>query len=147
MNIFNAEALRRARLSKRITQADLGMQVGMSSASVCRIERGDRLPTASEIEAFARALDSMAMKEVDIPQRDISVATRLAGLQHRIKVQISVEQILSAATDQATGTALSASAQSSPGAPLVFYVPLDGLSIDSFEEEEEIKTQTRPRQR
>lgn len=147
MNVFNAEALRKARLSKRITQTELGMRVGMSSASVCRIERGERLPTAAEIDALSKALDSMAMKEVEIPKRDFSVATRLAGLQHRIKVEISLEQIREIAGQAIGHDCLKASARQ-PSA-LVFYVPLDGLAIDNLntEEEEDDTTTIRPRHR
>ena len=87
----------------------------------------------------------MAMKQVDIPSRDISVATRLAGLRHRIKVEISLEQILKDGAEQGNATALNAHTRQ-PSA-LVFYVPLDGLAVDSIDEEEDIKTQMRPRQR
>lgn len=160
MNLFNAENLRKARLLKRITQAELAEKVGMSSASICRIERGERLPTASQIEAFSKALDSMSMKEVVIPERDISVVTRLAGLQHRIKVQISLEQILSDVVGLTDEKFLNlqpqSREQSEQSKALVFYVPLDGLEVeaDSFEtetdQEEESTTQTtthmRPRQ-
>jgi transcriptional regulator with XRE-family HTH domain len=155
MNLFNAENLRKARLLKRITQAELAEKVGMSSASICRIERGERLPTASQIEAFSQALDSMTMKEVTIPERDISVATRLAGLQHRIKVEISLEQILSDVVGRTDEKFLNLQPQNQEQSKaLVFYVPLDGLEVevDSFEtdQEEESTTQTtthmRPRQ-
>jgi len=151
MNVFNAEALRKARLARRISQVDFGMKVGMSSATICRIERGERFPTAAEIEAFSKALDSTVMKEVVIPERDFSVATRLAGVQHRIKVEVSLEQIRQLAGDAGTQLTLSAS-ERAPSA-LVFYVPLDGLVIernpneDLIEEEEDDTNQIRPRHR
>ena len=151
MNVFNAEGLRKARLEKRISQVDFGMKVGLSSATICRIERGERFPTAAEIEAFSKALDSTVMKKVVIPERDFSVATRLAGLKHRIKVEISLEQVRQLAGD--AGSQITLSANEREPSALVFYVPLEGLAIDGFpneestEEEGEDTNQLRPRQR
>ena len=149
MEYFSAEALRKARLMKRVTQAELGLEVGLSAASVCRIERGDRLPSAAEMVSIKRALGSMEMKKVTIPEREFSVATRLAGGQHRIKIEIRLERFVEEARHIGPQMACRPTS-SKPGEPIAFYISLDGLAIESPEDankEEELTNRLRPRQR
>ncbi len=153
MKVFNAEAMRRTRMSKHISQVEFGEMIGMSSATVCRIERGEKIPSPQEIQAITQALDVYVERDKLVPDRNFTVASRLTGLRHRLKVQVSLEQFRHE-DEHRSGSAGPAGSRANvqgtaSARPLVFYVPLDGLEIEPSDdqEEEESQNQLRPKQR
>ena len=123
---FEAQALRRARVGKRITQAELGRQVGLSTASVCRIERGERVPSAHEVEALMTALGLARQSNARVARRDLPVVSRIVGEDQRLKisVEISLEE-----SDVQNDISPQQQDRLDGHRPIVFYVPLTGLVI------------------
>lgn len=60
--MFAGDKLRRLRLGKGLTQADLAFKVGVSAASVARWETGKAAPTLAHVRILAQCL---GVKSID----------------------------------------------------------------------------------
>lgn len=61
------ERLRRARINKGISQAELASAIGLTQASISQFEKGLRMPTPANIRKFAQILNIL---EVDLAGQD-----------------------------------------------------------------------------
>lgn len=131
MNFFSAEGLRIQRMQKRVSQAELAAKVGLSTATICRIEKGDKVPTAEEFKILSDALLAMPVKPWATTESDATPDLRLLRGEQRLRVEISLEDLgntkppSSAQRDNVSAKA----ARQARGASFVFYVPLDGLAV------------------
>lgn len=102
---------------------------------ICRIERGERVPSEGEVRALLTALDIAEEKTSSLPVRQLNVASRVIGMTQGLKVQITLEQMLDTQTTPPAGVPRSPGRRSPQ--PLTFYVPLDGLDMQEVEDEKE----------
>ena len=49
--------IKQQRIFLGLTRAELGKRAGLSSSVICRVERGERFPTARTLHKLAKALD------------------------------------------------------------------------------------------
>ena len=49
--------IKQQRLFAELTRAQLGKKAGLSTSVICRVERGERFPTARTLHKLAKALD------------------------------------------------------------------------------------------
>ena len=73
-----AEKLRKERLSKNLSQEQLGEMIGISKRSIIKYENGTSIPRASAIHKMAKALDVsyeyLDIDEIDNPQYNQDIA-------------------------------------------------------------------------
>lgn len=73
-----AEKLRKERLSKNLSQEQLGEMIGISKRSIIKYENGTSIPRASAIHKMAKALDVsyeyLDIEEIDNPQYNQDIA-------------------------------------------------------------------------
>lgn len=73
-----AEKLRKERLSKNLSQEQLGEMIGISKRSIIKYENGTSIPRASAIHKIAKALDVsyeyLDIDEIDNPQYNQDIA-------------------------------------------------------------------------
>ena len=151
MKFFSAEGLRIQRMQKRVSQAELAAQVGLSTATICRIERGDRVPTAGELKELSDALLAMPMKPwAAFAEDEVPSEARVLRGDQQLRVEISLEKLENAGLKVSGIRRASAAETAKPGkgASVVFYVPLDGLALQpANDDSEEELSEEYPRQR
>lgn len=130
-----SEELRIGRLQRRLSQADLASMVGISAATLCRIERGDKVPSPEEACLIAKALNQIPAISKEEPEQD--PISKLTESPQRLKIEISLEDIFSAARSSTRNATESASKNG--GATVVFYVSLEQLGTTEDQEEEVIE--------
>jgi len=93
MSKFFPDELRLGRLRRRLSQGELAQKVGVSTATLCRIENGQKVPTAEEVQAIAKALSEVADESQEGVGHDIS---KLAEPLKRLRIEIGLEDIADA---------------------------------------------------
>jgi len=63
------EAVKAARLSKKLTQKQLGQLARLEASSICKIERGNSFPSIDSLRELTIALDTSADILLGIPQK------------------------------------------------------------------------------
>lgn len=147
MKLFNAQTIRVGRLQRRVSQAELAEKVGLSTATLSRIENGQRLPSAEEVEAISTALESLPRKPWAVTESDATSIVRVTGSQKRLRVEVSLEEIICTMKGRPRKDITTADKSVKDGTSLIFYVPLDGLALreTSSEEADESEVTEYPR--
>ena len=70
---FMRKSIRRLRLEKNMTQADLAKQAGLSAAYIGYVERGERIISLKSLIKIANALDATASQIIPT-EKDIMTA-------------------------------------------------------------------------
>ena len=122
MSKFFADELRLGRLRRRLSQGQLAQKVGVSTATLCRIENGQKVPTAEEVQAIAKALSQIADESKEGIGHDIA---KLAEPLKRLRIEINLEDIAESMGETSTGKAVTA--QFTKGGKLVLFVTMAQL--------------------
>lgn len=126
------EELRLGRLSRRLSQAEVASKVGFSTATLCRIEKGEKQPSSDEILAIAKVLDQTP---IQFDGGDsLTVISKLAETRKRLKIEISMEELSAVLGPKPFNIGKPLGGKGS--SPLVFYVDLDEEKISDETEEE-----------
>ena len=131
------EELRLGRLSRRLSQAEVAAKVGFSTATLCRIEKGEKQPSGDEILAIAKVLNQIPLQFIG--SDSATAISKLAETRKRLKIEISMEELSAALESEPVSVGKARGGKGS--GPLVFYVDLDqdktsGEVEREFDEEE-----------
>lgn len=122
MRNFFPDELRLGRLRRRLSLVELAQKVGVSTATLCRIENGQKVPSAGEIQAIAKALNEVADESKEGVGDDIA---KLAEPLKRLRIEINLEDIAEKIgqgnNDKSVG------AQITQGGKLVIFVTMAQL--------------------
>ena len=132
-----SEELRLGRLRRRLSQTDVASVLGFSPATLCRIERGEKPPTAEEAHAIAKVLS--AFPEADEDNLGEESILKLAENRKRLRIEIGLEEIVAN-----IGLSKRDVLSTEPGkrsATVVFYVELDKLDDSQIQESETLDSE------
>lgn len=145
MSNFFSDELRLGRLRRRLSLVELAQKVGVSTATLCRIENGQKVPNAAEIQAIAKALNEVADESKEGIGQDIA---KLAEPLKRLRIEINLEDIAERIGHSNKNKA--ATAQLTEGGKLVIFVTMAQLeeqqqsqaaNLAEYESEDEVKYQ------
>ena len=146
-----SEELRLGRLSRRLSQAEVAAKAGFSTATLSRIEKGEKQPSHDEILAIAKVLEQTSAQSSESGAE--ATIAKLADTRKRLKIEISLEE-LSTAFEVEIGPKGNTFGGKS-GSPMILYVDIDAFDISEKNEtgtgydsdEEEMSPYSRGRER